>query len=329
MNDDQNFNPAENGNPDNTQVPDVPATPPAVGSQEPPLAPSTEADLPSMVENTAEPAPETAVEPEVTETPAVPEMPAETMETPAEPAPQMPETPTAPEPVEPAPTADMTGPGATAAPTEHTAPLNPGEPMPASPLTQDNPAQPPVKKSNLMPILAVFISLLLLAALAYMAFVSPGFLAQDTAAPSDSDADLVAPSEEAREIMTELTVEEISGHNVPDDCWVIVAGKVYNVSGLYTTHTGGEATITDYCGQDGTVAFQTKAREEARDHSENAYTAMEAYLIGNLGDSVPASALTPSQKTEDEAGGTYLYDPDTGENTAPDTPVSDEDQATM
>jgi cytochrome b involved in lipid metabolism len=314
MNDDQNFNPAGNGTDNNTQVPDSPVSPPPAEGQEPPLSPSSEAGLPPMVENTAEPVLDTPATPEV---PAAPEMPAETMETPA-----------ASEPV--TPSADMAAPAVTATPAApQTAPLNPGEPMPNDPLQPTNPSEPPVKKSNLMPILAVFISLLLLAALAYMAFVSPGFLAQDTAAPSDSDADLIAPNEEAREMMYELTAEEIARHNLPDDCWVIVLGKVYNVSGLYATHTGGDTTITDYCGQDGTVAFQTKAREEARDHSENAYTAMEAYLIGNLGDSVPASALTPSQKTEDEAGGTYLYDPETGENTAPDTPVSDEDQATM
>ena len=39
--------------------------------------------------------------------------------------------------------------------------------------------------------------------------------------------------------LTLLTVEEISTHHSQDDCWVVIDGKVWDVTGFAPEHPGG------------------------------------------------------------------------------------------
>ena len=55
-----------------------------------------------------------------------------------------------------------------------------------------------------------------------------------------------------------LTPEEIAKHNSDSSCWMIVGGKVYDVTSYVYQHPGGAYNILKYCGADGTVAFETK-----------------------------------------------------------------------
>ena len=89
-----------------------------------------------------------------------------------------------------------------------------------------------------------------------------------------------------------LTMAEISKHNSASDCWLLISGKVYNVTTFIPMHPGGESTIITYCGQDATVAFDTKGGRGA--HSQNARDILASYYIGNLNSSVNQSAV---QKT--------------------------------
>lgn len=44
-------------------------------------------------------------------------------------------------------------------------------------------------------------------------------------------------------------------HNKADDIWIIVDGKVYDVTAYVDKHMGGEAAITRYAGLDNTGPF--------------------------------------------------------------------------
>ena len=51
------------------------------------------------------------------------------------------------------------------------------------------------------------------------------------------------------------SVEEVAKHNKKDDCWVIIDGKVLDVTGFLPDHPGGEKAILLYAGRDATEEF--------------------------------------------------------------------------
>ncbi len=77
-----------------------------------------------------------------------------------------------------------------------------------------------------------------------------------------------------------LTTSIVAQHTTPTDCWIIIQDKIYNVTHYLKQHPGGSNIITQYCGQEATQAFQTKAGRGA--HSPAAYADLAPYLIGAL-----------------------------------------------
>ncbi|KAF5731760.1 hypothetical protein HS088_TW18G00445 [Tripterygium wilfordii] len=52
-----------------------------------------------------------------------------------------------------------------------------------------------------------------------------------------------------------ITSEELKKHNKPDDLWISIQGKVYNVTDWVKQHPGGDAPLLNLAGQDVTDAF--------------------------------------------------------------------------
>ena len=46
----------------------------------------------------------------------------------------------------------------------------------------------------------------------------------------------------------EYRLEEINKHTAEDDCWVIIHGKVYDVTDFLDSHPGGPEYLTDFSG---------------------------------------------------------------------------------
>ena len=85
-----------------------------------------------------------------------------------------------------------------------------------------------------------------------------------------------------------LTMEEVSKHNLPQDCWIVVNSKVLAVSKYLEVHPGGEVTITDFCGMDATQAYDSI--EGGNGHSQKATLLFSDFLIGLIGqDLLPAN----------------------------------------
>ncbi len=77
-----------------------------------------------------------------------------------------------------------------------------------------------------------------------------------------------------------FTMEEVAKHNTADDCWVILGGKVYDVTDFLDDHPGGKKAIIVYAGRDATEEFEML-------HASNVlkkYLPAEA-CIGELGQS--------------------------------------------
>ncbi|KAK2074320.1 hypothetical protein P8C59_008537 [Phyllachora maydis] len=56
--------------------------------------------------------------------------------------------------------------------------------------------------------------------------------------------------------MHHLSGNEVAKHNTPEDCWVIVHGKAYDVTAFLPEHPGGPKIILKYAGRDATEEFE-------------------------------------------------------------------------
>ncbi|KAF8453300.1 cytochrome b5-like heme/steroid binding domain-containing protein [Terfezia claveryi] len=66
--------------------------------------------------------------------------------------------------------------------------------------------------------------------------------------------------------LKEFTYDEVRAHNSKKDLWVVIEGKVYDVTPFVDEHPGGEEVLLDVAGQDSTEAFDDVGHsDEARD----------------------------------------------------------------
>ena len=85
-----------------------------------------------------------------------------------------------------------------------------------------------------------------------------------------------------------LNLADIAKHNTAGDCWLIINGKVYNVTDFLSSHSGGAASIAPYCGKDATAAFTGKP------HPGSDLNVLGAYYIGDVATVQPAPAPAPA-----------------------------------
>lgn len=75
----------------------------------------------------------------------------------------------------------------------------------------------------------------------------------------------------------EYSLEEVAAHAGPEDCWTVVAGVVYDMSGYEADHPGGRSTIIGMCGRDATDSYSAIHRGPGRAADE-----LAAHRIGVL-----------------------------------------------
>lgn len=108
-------------------------------------------------------------------------------------------------------------------------------------------------------------------ALATLALVAANSAPTPRASPPASIA------EPTRQADTRSVTSELAQHAVPDDCWIMVRDKVYDVTRYIPMHPTAAAVITVHCGKDATWAFETKAGGRA--HSKRAWSMLDDYLV--------------------------------------------------
>jgi len=74
-----------------------------------------------------------------------------------------------------------------------------------------------------------------------------------------------------------IPVEEVKKHTTKGDCWIILKGKVYDVSEYMYEHPGGKSILVKNSGgQDAQDEF------EAYGHSKGARNKLEKFYLGEL-----------------------------------------------
>lgn len=112
---------------------------------------------------------------------------------------------------------------------------------------------------------------------------------------------------------TLYTWEEIRKHNKDTDCWVVLYGKVLNVTSFLNDHPGGLDPINDLGGYDITNQF------EAIGHSKRAVPIYESLAIGKLDPTsvppkverkavaAPTGSLKEFKLSDESSTMTYVY----------------------
>jgi cytochrome b involved in lipid metabolism len=93
---------------------------------------------------------------------------------------------------------------------------------------------------------------------------------------------------------TAYTLVEVAKHTQESDCWMAIEGNVYNLTGYFGQHPGGDKNILRFCGKDGTQAYQ------GIPHSSYARSLLPPYLIGVLA-SEPSKTVAPKSTTTTSA----------------------------
>ncbi|CAN6331110.1 unnamed protein product, partial [Urochloa humidicola] len=90
-------------------------------------------------------------------------------------------------------------------------------------------------------------------------------------------------SRAAAEMSKVYTLEEVAKHNSKDDCWLIIGGKVYDVTKFLEDHPGGDDVLLSSTAKDATDDFEDVG------HSTTARAMMDEYLLGEIDSStIPA-----------------------------------------
>ncbi len=108
----------------------------------------------------------------------------------------------------------------------------------------------------------------------------PFFLSGCTVNPQDlSSQPPVNISANVSTVPHIFTMQEIAQHNTKDDCWMVIDGKVLNLTG-YSYHPGGD-TYVPFCGTDATAAFNDEGGR-GRNHSQMAFSMLDSFTIGEI-----------------------------------------------
>ncbi|QCE15524.1 cytochrome b5 [Vigna unguiculata] len=98
------------------------------------------------------------------------------------------------------------------------------------------------------------------------------------------------------------TFAEVANHNKTKDCWLVISGKVYDVTPFMEEHPGGDEVLLSATGKDATNDFEDVG------HSDTARDMMAKYYIGEIDSSTvplkrtyapPQQVLYSSDKTSD------------------------------
>jgi cytochrome b involved in lipid metabolism len=73
--------------------------------------------------------------------------------------------------------------------------------------------------------------------------------------------------------LPEYSLQQVSWHDRPDDCWIVLNDKVYNVTKLVDAHPGGMEVMMEQAGRDATSAFRSVG------HSIDAIEQVDEFLV--------------------------------------------------
>jgi len=117
-----------------------------------------------------------------------------------------------------------------------------------------------------------------------------------------------------------LDMPEISKHNKQSDCWLLISGKVYDITSFFGSHPGGSKVMAETCGTDATDAYMTKdpnatSATSGSGHSSRAKSMLANYYLGDFNQKIggQSNKATPTTQVTNQTN--------TDSNSSTTTPV--------
>eukprot|EP00243_Klebsormidium_subtile_P008429 TRINITY_DN399_c0_g1_i3.p1 TRINITY_DN399_c0_g1~~TRINITY_DN399_c0_g1_i3.p1 ORF type:complete len:120 (+),score=19.67 TRINITY_DN399_c0_g1_i3:151-510(+) len=101
-----------------------------------------------------------------------------------------------------------------------------------------------------------------------------------------------------------ITLEEASKHTTEKDAWLVIHGKVYDVTKFLEEHPGGDEVLLTSTAQDASQDFDDVG------HSKSAIKMLEQYYVGDLHPddmSEKARAKLERKQSAEKAAGEGLF----------------------
>ncbi|KFB46995.1 AGAP002113-PA-like protein [Anopheles sinensis] len=81
----------------------------------------------------------------------------------------------------------------------------------------------------------------------------------------------MAPTE-----LKQYSIADVASHNKPNDVWMIIHDKVYDVTKFLQEHPGGEEVLIEVAGKEASSEFDDVG------HSTDAKESMKQFLVGEI-----------------------------------------------
>ena len=104
-------------------------------------------------------------------------------------------------------------------------------------------------------------------------------------------ADVSCSVDDRKIVVRAHTVTDVAGHNSRDSCWIVLKGKVYDVTAYVEEHPGGDAILRN-AGGDSTTGFY------GPQHPPRVFDMIGDYYIGDLQATEMASSANANPKFE-------------------------------
>ncbi|CAL0306018.1 unnamed protein product [Lupinus luteus] len=91
-----------------------------------------------------------------------------------------------------------------------------------------------------------------------------------------------------------FTLAELAQHNKPNDCWLLIRGKVYDVTKFLADHPGGDDVLLSSTGKDATDDFDDVG------HSTSAEAQLEELYVGDIDTSTISSNVNNTSPKQTE-----------------------------
>lgn len=106
-----------------------------------------------------------------------------------------------------------------------------------------------------------------------------------------------------------LNMTEIAKHNKTSNCWMLISGKVYDITNYFGKHPGGNGAMAATCGTDSTDAYMTKdpnatSTSGGQSHSSNARGLLTDYYIGDFNQIIGQVKSNPTNPTTPQSSNT-------------------------